>query len=427
MLTLFNRQLYAGEIMSNKRYFTAKEAAAELEITVATLYAYVSRGLIRSESGDGKTRAKVYRAEDVNALKSRKELRRNPAKAAETALHFGQPVMESAITLIQNGRLHYRGHDVIGLPDQHSFEAVAMLIWSGSWAGESLFASPLPTDLWQHLQSIEPQLTGLAPIEAFQVMLPFLAAHDLAAYDLSETAVMQTGARILKLLTATSALLSTGVISNTPSTIPIAQALQQAWLPNDPQAAHLINAALIFCADHELNVSAFSARTVASAQATPYAAIIAGMAALRGRLHGGATEQVEALFREVGAPQQARDVIENRLKRGDHIPGFGHPLYPEGDPRGRELLKMATAVYPNSAAVEMARGVETAVSDTIGLLPTLDMGLATIAHAAQLPRGTALTLFALGRTAGWIGHTIEQYQQNQLIRPRARYSGEPPI
>ena len=356
--------------------------------------------------------------EDVAALKSRKELRHNPAKAAETALHFGQPVLESAITLIQNGRLYYRGHNVIDLPNQHKFEAVATLIWSGAWSDETDFSRPLPQNLITLLQDIRLHLNNLTPVEAFQVVLPLLAADDLAAYDLSQTAVTQTGMRILRLLTA--------VITKSPPSIPIAQALQQAWLPDDPKVVDLINAALIFCADHELNVSAFTARTIASAQASPYAAISGGMAALRGRLHGGMTERVEAFLEEVGGPRRAHTAIARRLKRGESIPGFGHPLYPEGDPRGRELLRMATAVYPHSAAVQLALEIETAVTDSVGLLPTLDMGLATVAQAAQFPPGAALTLFALGRTAGWIGHAIEQYEQNQLIRPRARYNGATP-
>ncbi|MCP5099326.1 MAG: MerR family transcriptional regulator [Chloroflexi bacterium] len=405
--------------MPTKKYLTAKEAAAQLEISLPTLYAYVSRGLVRSEEGKGNSRARQYHAEDVAALQSRKELRRNPAKVAETALHFGQPVLESSISLIENGRLYYRGHDVIDLPNQAQFEAVAMLIWQGDWGNTAPFAQPLPQKIMERTNEIAPALAGLTPIEQFQVMLPFVAAHDLAAYDLSQTAVIQTGIRILKLLTL--------VTSGKAITNSIADTLQQAWAPTNAHAAALLNCALIYCADHELNVSAFTARTTASAEATPYAAIIAGLAALRGKKHGGATEQVDAFLDEVGSPKQVQRVIANRLKRGDPIPGFGHPLYPNGDPRGRALLDRITAVYPNSPATELVRAVETAVLDSVGFLPTIDLGLVALARAANLPDGAGLTLFALGRTAGWIGHTVEQYKQNQLIRPRARYVGERPL
>ena len=404
--------------MSKQRFMTAKEAAAALEITVPTLYAYVSRGLVRSEPGTGKSRARRYHAEDVHALLSRKELRHNPVKAAETALHFGQPVLESAITLIENGRLYYRGHDVINLPAQHSFESVAGLIWQGEFGDDTLFSEALPDALWQSIHQIMPLLVDLSPVEAFQVVLPLVAAQDLAAYDLGETAVIQTGVRLIQLLTA--------VITSQQTTTNIVHTLQQAWVPHDEQATALINMALIFCADHELNVSAFTARTVASAEATPYAVVMAGLAALSGRLHGGATEQMTAFFNEVGQPRYARQAVANRLKRGEKIPGFGHPLYPDGDPRGRALLDAVTAVYPNSNAVEMAVRVETAVVDTIGYQPNIDTALATLGRAAKLPPGAPLTLFALGRTVGWVGQALEQYRNNQLIRPRAKYVGERP-
>ncbi|KAA3662532.1 MAG: helix-turn-helix domain-containing protein [Chloroflexi bacterium] len=405
--------------MNDKRFMTAKEAAEALAISIPTLYAYVSRGLVRSEPGTGKSRARRYHGEDVNALLARKEQRRNPAKVAETALHFGQPVLESAITLIENGRLYYRGHDVISLPTQHSFEAVASLIWQSEFGNDDLFTTPLPDPLWQQIQRIAPFLRDLSPVEAFQVVLPLVAAYDLAAYDLRKTAVIQTGVRLIKLLTT--------VITGQQTTANIAQTLQQAWVPHDEQAAALINMALIYCADHELNVSAFTARTVASAEATPYSAVIAGLAALRGRLHGGATEQVDAFFNEVRQPKNARQAVANRLKRGERIPGFGHPLYPDGDPRGRALLDAVTAVYPKSEAVEMVVEVETAVAGTIGYQPNIDTALTTLVRAAQLPPGAPLTLFALGRTVGWIGQTLEQYRNNQLIRPRAKYVGDRPI
>src|SRR5574341_339203 len=99
--------------MPKKLYLTAQEAAGELGITLPTLYAYVSRGLIRSEATGSSKRARRYRAEDVQKLKERQEQRRNPAKVVENALHWGAPVLESAITLLANDRLYYRGYDVL--------------------------------------------------------------------------------------------------------------------------------------------------------------------------------------------------------------------------------------------------------------------------------------------------------------------------
>jgi len=394
-----------------KQYLSAKEAAAELSIQVPTLYAYVSRGLLRSEEADGKTRARKYLREDVEALKQRKEMRRDPSKVVESALHFGAPVMESAITLIENGRFYYRGYDAVQLVHDHTFPEIASLIWSGKFDDETLNVEPF-------LLSEHPNL----PVtDAFQAILPIAAAQDFAAYDLSATAVTQTGARILQLLTAVFTQTST-----TPN-LPIPQQIQHAFTPNNESAANLFNAALILCADHELNISSFTARCVASAGSTPYAVVIAGLSALQGPKHGGYTERVEALFREAATPENAARTIASRLRRGEEIPGFGHPLYPNGDPRGQALMELVEVAYPEEAGMRLARKLETAVTRSIGLKPNIDFGLVAMVNSLNLPAGSALGLFALGRIVGWIGHALEQYQADQLIRPRARYIGRQPI
>lgn len=403
-------------MMREKNYLTAKETAVALGISLPTLYAYVSRGLIRSEETQGKSRAKRYRREDVAALLARKDLRQNPAKAAEEALHWGTPVLESAITLIENGRLYYRGHDVLTLPDNHTFADVASLIWQHHLPTGSQF---VPSQAqWPLLENLWPQLTGLAPIERFQALLPFAATADLAAYDLTDTAVCQTGQRLINLLT----MATTGQ----PVSGSIAASLQESWLPEQTAVIPLIEAALIYCADHELNVSAFTARAVASAKATPYAVVIAGLAALQGSLHGGATERVAAFLHEVGSPENARTAVASRLRRGENIPGFGHPLYPEGDPRGQALLARIEAVFPKEAGLLLAKEVMGAVETAVHKKPNIDFALVTLAWAAGLPPGVPLALFALGRTVGWIGHALEQYGRDQLIRPRARYTGRLP-
>ncbi|NHZ72731.1 MAG: helix-turn-helix domain-containing protein, partial [Aquificales bacterium] len=194
------------------QYLTAKEAAAELGIQVPTLYAYVSRGLLRSEEADGKTRTRRYLREDVTTLKQRKEMRRDPGKAVESALHFGAPVLESGITLIENGRFYYRGHDTIQLAQERTFAEVAALIWTGEFDENMLDVETLST--------LTPP--NLPVIDAFQSVLPLAAAQDFAAYDLSETAVAQTGARILQLLTA--------VFTRHPTAAPsIPQQIQQTY------------------------------------------------------------------------------------------------------------------------------------------------------------------------------------------------------
>jgi citrate synthase len=141
--------------------------------------------------------------------------------------------------------------------------------------------------------------------------------------------------------------------------------------------------------------------------------------------HGGQTELIEAFLREVEASDDARKVIASRLRRGERVPGFGHSLYPGGDPRGAELLRLTTAAHPGSPAVELCAAVAEEALDLVSERPTVDFGLVTLARALELPPGRAIALFAMGRAVGWIGHAIEQYGSDSLIRPRARYVGEP--
>ena len=402
--------------MAADYYLSAQEAARALGVSLATLYAYVSRGLIRSEAV-GKTRTRRYHPDDVQALKERKEQRQEPQKVAERALHWGAPVMESALSLIADCRLYYGGHEAISLATTCSAEQVAWLLWTGQLTDPAEPAVGLPA--YASVRAARRLVAPLLPVDAFQVLLPLAALDDLAAYDLRPAAVAQTGLRILRLLAA----VATG---QKPSTQPLAQTLQQSWVPHDPQVRACLNTALVLCADHELNVSSFTARCVASAGSTPYAVVAAGLAALQGTKHGGHTARVEALLQEVGTPPEARAVLTSRVRRGESIPGFGHPLYPAGDPRGAALLQLASTARPGSPAVALATAVITEAGGVIGEYPTIDFGLAVLARALQLPAGGATALFAIGRTIGWIGHAIEQYQQERIIRPRARYVGVQP-
>ena len=407
--------------MSNDRYLSGREAAAELGVKLPTLYAYVSRGLIRSELVGGTGRNRRYRAEDIRKLKERKEQRREPSRLTQNALHWGTPVMESAITLIADGRLYYRGRDAVALSKSHTLEQVAELIWTGRLPeGESAIFGSASDALVLHSRVVNEVSRELAPVETFGVSLQLAAVEDAMAYDLRPRAVACTGARILRLLAATA-------VGGGSAETGVARTLQQGWVPNEPQAATLLDTALVLCADHELNVSSFTTRCVASADATLYAATLAGLCALSGVKHGGNTERVEAFLKEVGTAARAREVMSDRLRRGESIPGFGHPLYPEGDPRGRALLEAAAAAYSASSAVELASAVAGAASELIGERPTVDFGLVILSLALGLPAGGALALFALGRTVGWIGHTTEQYQSGRIIRPRARYIGEQPL
>jgi citrate synthase len=394
------------------RYLSAQEAAARLGIRLPTLYSYVSRGLIRSETADAAARRRRYHAADVEALLARRESRRNPLQAAQSVLDYGLPVLDSAITSIHEGRLYYRGYDALTLAQERTVEEVAALIWLDRFDDGGLFASQSDRAETMRVQA-RPEIGSRHPIERYQAVLAQAGTGDLLAHNTDPPALAAAGARILQLLAA--------VTVDRPVSLPLARGLQTAWVPDHPAAAGLITAALILCADHELNVSAFTARCVASAGSTPYAVVIAGLSALQGHRHGGHNHRVAALLR--AAQDGVLDAVAGYLRAGDPLPGFGHPLYPDGDPRAHLLLELTAAYSPDAPAIALAHSLSQTVFETLGLRPTIDFALETTARSLGLPAHAALALFALGRTIGWIGHAGEQYAGGQLIRPRARYVG----
>jgi citrate synthase len=385
-------------------------------VTTATLYAYTSRGQLRSEPVPQRPRERRYYRDDIQRLLERKEARRDPAKAAARGLHWGSPVLESALTLIHDGKVYYRGRDVLKLAREATLEEAAELLWAAEPAERGrLFEQP-PVLSPAHLARLRASARD-EPLSLLQAALLLGAAVDLAAFDLRPEGVRLAGARMIRMLTA--------VITGRHAEIPIHRALQAVWAPKNPAVGEVIRIALVLCADHELNTSAFVARCAASAGASPYDVVSAALATLKGHRHGGATERLSALFAEVGTPERSRAVVVNRLRRGESLPGFGHPLYPAGDPRATLLLKMAEAAG-NKAAWRLVRHLATAGSKVLQARPNLDFGLVAVAWTYGLPDHSPLVLFALGRTIGWIGHAIEQYATGEMIRPRARYTGPPP-
>jgi len=412
-------------------FLSAREAAELLGVRLETLYAYVSRGLLASEKEDGGQRARRYRRAEVLALRRRGEVKRQPAKALEEALggalDWGGPLLESAITSIVDGRLYYRGREAVVLARQASFEETVGLVWDLEPAEAAAEAAALFKVAWPaEMERWRRQLEALPPLEAAQALLPILASHDAASYDLRPAATLKAGARILAFLAFVAAGGARFREKDPPG---LAAYLARAW-GVAPEARRLLEAALILCVDHELNVSAFTTRCIASADSPLYFAVAGGLSALIGSRHGGHTRRVEALLDEIGRPERARQVVGERLRRGEPVPGFGHPLYPQGDPRARELFRQAAEWFPAAAAAparELVEALCEAAADLLGELPTIDCGLALVARLLALPRDSALTLFGLGRAAGWVGHAREQYAKKQLIRPRARYVGEPPL
>jgi citrate synthase len=348
-------------------------------------------------------------------LRERKEARRDPANAAARGLHWGGPVLESGITLIDDGKIYYRGQDVASLARTKTLEEVAELLWDAGAAERGrLFEQG---DILNRSQFTRlPKAVNDEPLTLMQMALPAAGSVDLASFDLSPRTVCLAGARILRLLTA--------AVAGGRRKGPVHRALQAAWAPTRPEVAEAIRMALVLCADHELNPSTFVARCAASAGASPYDVISAALATLKGHRHGGETERLSALIVEVAKPGRAKTALASRLRRGERIPGFGHPLYPEGDPRAALLLEAAAA--GGNKEWKLMQHVAGAGEELLQAKPNLDFGLVAVARTFGLPERAPLTLFALGRTVGWIAHAIEQYGSEAVIRPRARYTGPAP-
>jgi citrate synthase len=397
-------------------YLSAREAAAELGISLPTLYAYVSRDLIRSEPVPD-SRAKRYRAEDVRALKRRRSAEAPESGAVPGTLSFGQPVLDSAITLIADGRLHYRGSDATALAKNSSLEQVAALLWGcrdvQPFTKDAVFH---PSD---RLTGLAASLSRVPRIERCLSLLPQAALEDAAVYNMTDRGLAATGARLLRYVAAV-------ISGEAPSDKPVHEVLTRALTQGEKPAAELIRAALVLSADHELNASAFTVRCVAGTGATLYAAVQAGICAAQGPRHGGLSGRVEGLLLDMANRQDVEDAVVQRLKDNDPVPGFGHPLYPDGDPRARALIAMAKEKYGDDANFKRAERIIAVMAEAGGLRPNIDFAIATVGTVLHLPRGAGLSIFVLGRTAGWIGHAMEQYRTGLMIRPRARYTGEAP-
>src|SRR5438128_1770896 len=163
--------------MQGPHYFTAKQAADALGVTLATLYAYTSRGQLRSEPVAGRSRERRYVREDVERLKERKAARRDPSRAAAHGLHWGEPVLESGITLIDNGKIYYRGRDAVELAETWSAEEVAALLWSAAET-EAMQLFDQPSALTR--RQLAPLRTCVRrPLALLQSALPIAGAVDL--------------------------------------------------------------------------------------------------------------------------------------------------------------------------------------------------------------------------------------------------------
>jgi citrate synthase len=453
-------------------FLTAAQAAQRLGVKPATLYAYVSRGVLRRDrAADG--RSSRFDSDEVERLARRGRPRR-PVGVADITV-------ESAITEIAGDRLRYRGLDVIRLATSRTFEDIAELLWTGELPaaphgrGARTARAPWPT-AWRATpaalaagraaQAALP--AGTLPLERFQVIVPAMAATDPLRLQLDPAAVLAAGRSIIAGLVdclppaAPPATPPTAPPASVPPTLPsgappiaspappTAASAPSSASPASPGAAsdqpiadrlwsrlrggraspalrRALSAALVLLADHELAASTLAARAAASVRADPYAVVATGMGALGGALHGGASLGAEALLAAAAGPDDVPRVVGELLRRGERVPGFGHFVYRTGDPRAVLLLDLVRHAAPKSGQLAVAEAVLAEVRRKSLPEPNIDFAIATLARVAGMIRGSGEAVFAVARTAGWIAHALEAYAGPGPLRPRAVYTGRPPV
>jgi citrate synthase len=381
---------------------SAAEAATRLGVSRATLYAYVSRGLVRSVSGPDDLRCRLYVSADVEMLVRQKTLTRGPSAASAAALNLGLPILETRVSGIIAGRLLYRGHDAIALAEDRCVEEVARILWEtgGSDPFADMLFSPWEEPEWSRVAEV---MKAASPTDRAQALLPLLTTNP----SLLTRPRPFEGAACLVRAVANAA---TG--HRLDPELPLHRALAQAW--ERPEAEDTIRRALVLSAEHELNPSTFTVRVVASTSATLAAALIAGLAALGGSRHSGLWSEFDAFYEEQARSAAGEPAILARISRENPPPGFGHPVYPDGDPRTAALMRHLDVPPP------LAR-MTAVVEQATGLRPNFAIALWMLEKAYLLPPGSALALFAIGRSFGWIAHAIEQQTTNAVIRPRAKF------
>ena len=420
-------ELSAG--LEPTEYFTREQALKILSVKPQTLYAYVSRGFIRSTPRpDG--RAHLYSREDVEKMRAKSAARAGHGAVAASAMHWGEPVISTSITEITADGPRYRGRDAVELARGGAhYEVVAEYLWSGSWFDE--------LDHWD-ASGLPPQLADLfassSALHADPHVVPMLAliARWLGLSEGSRTERVRQGDSTITSARRLILGMTGGFGILTPSRrfvaplhgLSVAANLARALGAPD-RVVPAIDRALVLVADHELNPATFTARIAASAGSDVHACIAAALNVHFGHGIGGTSDAVEQLLGVDANPVEVLARTRDMVRAQRKIPGFGHTLYPRGDRRATCLLDLAREYAVQDQRTRNLLDSVSVIAQEIDSPPTIDVGLSVLARALQLPDQTAGALFALGRAAGWTAHIVEQRLAGFMIRPRARFVGGP--
>ncbi len=435
-------------------WINAAEAAQRLGVKQATLYAYVSRGMLARRRGqDG--RSSLFEADEVARLVERGQ-RGESRRAAGTA----DFVIESELTEVADGRIRYRGLEVTKLALWRPFEEVAVWLWTGGLnqdgqdgQGVTWEATPEAVAAGTAAQAALPE--GTLPLERLRVIVPAMAATDPLRLHLDPPAVIAAGRNIIAGMIGCLPDPGSPAQNGPPARLAEGRIAGRFWYKicprrPDPGLLGALRAAMALLADHELAASTFAARMAASVRADPYAVVATGLGALGGALHanprhavayGGASLGAETMLAAARDPADAVRVVGDLLRRGERIPGLGdfhhdtrtgaaHQAQAQAhrtDPRAQTLLDLTRKAAPRSARYAVADAVLAETRRRALPGPTIDFALATLASVAGMIPGAGEAIFAVARTAGWIAHALEEYARSAPLRPRTVYTGPHPI
>ncbi len=336
------------------------------------------------------------------------------------------------------GKLLYRGYDVVELAEHSTFEEVAYLLWYGRLPGFTEFQAfldgftgcmTLPVETVMILRMFPNAAT---PMEVLRTAVSSLGHWDPDSGNTRLDACLRKAQRIterIPMIIAAHQRLRNGnePIAPCPD-YGIAFNFLYSLFGNepDPEIVRAMDVALILHADHELNASTFAARVTAATMADIYSAMTSAIGTLKGPLHGGANEAVIKMLEEIETPEMAREWVLKKLAGKIKIPGFGHRVYRCEDPRAGVLRHYAEAIglkNEDTRMFDIAREVEQTVIENTNVFPNVDFYSAVLYHAIGIPRELFTPVFAVSRAVGWTAHILEQWKNNRLIRPGAQYTG----
>jgi citrate synthase len=339
------------------------------------------------------------------------------------------------------GVLAYCGCDIHDLARHATFEEVCYLLWHrrlptrselGDLQSALAAARPIPEPIIRMMRT----LPSDQPMDMLRTLTSALGHHDPDAHEQSRQANERKAIRLtaqLGSIVATIGRLNAGGGPIQPDPV-LSHAANFLYMLSGERpsglAARAFDVALILHADHELNASTFAARVAAATLTDLHSAIVAGIGALKGPLHGGANADVMHMLLEIGldAPRgKAEEVVRAKLARKEKIAGFGHRVYKNvEDPRATHLRQMSRDLGQRSGEAgwfEMSQRIEALMKAEKNLNPNVDFYSATTYHALGIHTNLFTPIFAVSRVSGWTAHVLEQYANNRLIRPRAEYVG----